>query len=82
MDTRGNNIIVRFIPNALTLGRLFLTVVFLAMILYAPQTGKDKPSGFLLTAFILFVVTGVTDIVDGIDHYRQGNIRYGPASSG
>ncbi len=65
MDTRDNNRIIRFIPNALTFGRLFLTIIFLAMILYASQTGKDKPSGFLLTAFILFVVTGVTDIVDG-----------------
>ena len=65
MDTRGNKRIVRFIPNALTLGRLFLTEIFLAMILYASQTDKDKLSGFLLTAFILFVVTGVTDIVDG-----------------
>lgn len=65
MDTRGNNRIVRFIPNALTFGRLFLTVIFLAMILYAPQIDKDRSSGFLLIAFILFVVTGVTDIVDG-----------------
>lgn len=65
MNSEDNNRIVRFIPNALTLGRLVLTAVFLAMILYAPQIGRDKPAGFLLTAFILFVVAGLTDIVDG-----------------
>ena len=27
--------------------------------------GREKPAGFLLTAFILFVVAGITDIVDG-----------------
>jgi CDP-diacylglycerol--glycerol-3-phosphate 3-phosphatidyltransferase len=55
----------RHIPNALTLGRLALTLIFLGVILYAPQTGRDKPAGVLLTAFVLFVVAGLTDIVDG-----------------
>ena len=52
-------------PNALTLVRLVLTAVFLAMIIYAPRTGDDKPAGLLLTAFIIFVTAGLTDIIDG-----------------
>lgn len=57
---------VRFIPNALTVGRLVLTIVFLGMILYSPQLGMEKPATYLLIAFILFVVTGLTDIADGM----------------
>ena len=56
--------IIRHIPNALTIGRLVLTVIFMGMILYAPTVG-EKPANLLLGAFILFVVTGLTDIVDG-----------------
>ncbi len=65
MDTQDNKGIIRHIPNALTVGRLVLTVIFLGMILYAPSMGVEKPANFLLIAFILFVVTGLTDIVDG-----------------
>lgn len=57
--------IIRHIPNALTVGRLVLTVIFLSMILYTPKLGVEHPSNFLLVTFILFVVTGVTDIIDG-----------------
>ncbi|MBW8035823.1 MAG: CDP-alcohol phosphatidyltransferase family protein [Planctomycetes bacterium] len=57
--------IIRHVPNALTVGRLVLTVIFLGMILYTPKLGEEHPSNFLLVTFILFVVTGVTDIVDG-----------------
>ncbi len=64
-NNEHNNNLVRIIPNVLTLGRLILTLIFLGMILYAPQMGREKPAGFLLTAFILFVVAGITDIVDG-----------------
>lgn len=64
MDKESKRII-RFVPNALTVGRLVLTVVFLGMILYSPRTGEAHSSNFLLIAFILFVVTGLTDIVDG-----------------
>jgi len=35
------------------------------MVLYAPRTGEDKPAAFLMVAFTLFVVAGVTDMVDG-----------------
>jgi len=61
-----NKGIVKHIPNALTVGRLFLTVIFLGMILYAGRSeAPEKPANLLLGAFILFVVTGLTDIVDG-----------------
>lgn len=53
----------RFVPNILTFIRLGLTIVFLAMILYWPQV-SDRPS-FLDAAFALFVVAGLTDVVDG-----------------
>jgi len=55
---------LKLIPNILTFGRLVLTIVFLVMILYSPHvTGKAV---FLDVAFVLFVVAGLTDIVDGI----------------
>lgn len=65
MDTKGDNRLVKLIPNALTFARLVLTVIFLVMVLYAPHKGKAKPATFLMVAFTLFVVAGVTDIVDG-----------------
>jgi CDP-diacylglycerol--glycerol-3-phosphate 3-phosphatidyltransferase len=60
-----NKRIMKHVPNALTVGRLVLTLVFLGIILYAPTTGQHKPANLLLGGFILFVVTGLTDIVDG-----------------
>jgi CDP-diacylglycerol--glycerol-3-phosphate 3-phosphatidyltransferase len=59
---------LKFIPNILTFGRLVLTIVFLAMILLAPPyyaKGEVPFPGFLDVAFILFVIAGLTDIVDG-----------------
>jgi CDP-diacylglycerol--glycerol-3-phosphate 3-phosphatidyltransferase len=56
----------KHVPNILTFGRLGLTIVFLGMILYSPHI--DNPSSrsfFLDIAFVLFVVAGLTDIVDG-----------------
>ena len=56
------------IPNILTMGRLVLTIVFLVMILLAPKyyaEGEVPFPGFLDVAFILFVIAGLTDIVDG-----------------
>jgi CDP-diacylglycerol--glycerol-3-phosphate 3-phosphatidyltransferase len=55
---------VRFIPNILTLTRIGMTLVFLVMILYSP--GVTNKALFLDIAFVLFVVAGLTDIVDGI----------------
>lgn len=53
----------KLVPNALTFARLGLTLVFLGMILYSPRLAD--PSFFLDIAFVLFVVAGLTDIVDG-----------------
>jgi CDP-diacylglycerol--glycerol-3-phosphate 3-phosphatidyltransferase len=57
---------LRFVPNILTLGRLFLTVIFVAMVLYSPRLAQADHARFLDIAFVLFVVAGLTDIVDGI----------------
>jgi CDP-diacylglycerol--glycerol-3-phosphate 3-phosphatidyltransferase len=55
---------LRFIPNILTFSRLVLTIVFLIMVLYSPYV--ENKAFFLDIAFVLFVVAGLTDIVDGI----------------
>lgn len=55
---------LRFIPNILTFGRLLLTAVFLTMVLYSPYAGHR--AFFLDIAFVVFVVAGVTDFIDGI----------------
>ena len=60
---------IKQIPNILTLGRLVLTVIFLIMILYAPKYYSDGDvafPGFLDWAFIIFVISGLTDIFDGM----------------
>ncbi len=54
---------LKLIPNILTFARFALTLIFLAMILYSPYIA-NKPL-FLDIAFVLFVVTEVTRIVDG-----------------
>jgi len=54
---------IKQIPNILTFGRLALTVVFLLMVLYSPQV--EKQGIFLDTAFVIFVIAGLTDIFDG-----------------
>ena len=59
---------LRFIPNILTFGRFVLTVIVLIMILYSPRfysQGEVPFPGFLDIAFILFVIAGLTDMVDG-----------------
>lgn len=53
----------KHVPNILTFMRLGLTVVFLWMILYSPQVA-NRPF-FLDVAFVLFVIAGLSDIVDG-----------------
>jgi CDP-diacylglycerol--glycerol-3-phosphate 3-phosphatidyltransferase len=54
---------IKYVPNMLTGGRLVLTAVFIVMILYSP-TVENKPM-FLTIAFVLFVIAGLTDIIDG-----------------
>jgi CDP-diacylglycerol--glycerol-3-phosphate 3-phosphatidyltransferase len=60
---------LKLIPNILTFGRLVLTIIFLIMVLYSPPRyahGEIPFTGFLDLAFILFVLAGLTDMVDGI----------------
>ena len=74
MADKKNTGIIRHVPNTLTIGRFILTIIFLVMILYTPKLENPKPSGFLLIAFILFVVTGLTDLADEAEpfvNYRR-----------
>jgi len=54
---------LKLLPNILTFMRLVLSVIFLVMILYSPHV--EGRSTFLDIAFVLFVVAGLTDVVDG-----------------
>jgi len=56
---------LKLIPNILTFGRLVLTVIFLVMILYTPAPSAENRKSFLDIALALFVIAGITDIVDG-----------------
>ncbi len=59
---------VKQIPNILTFGRLVLTIVFLSMLLLSPRfyTDGERPfPDFLDYAFIIFVIAGLTDVIDG-----------------
>lgn len=49
----------------LTFGRFVLTVIFLIMILYAPPPDAENRAFFLDIAFVLFVIAGFTDMIDG-----------------
>jgi CDP-diacylglycerol--glycerol-3-phosphate 3-phosphatidyltransferase len=53
------------LPNILTMGRFVLTVVFLIMVLWSPGISEQRYSLFIDIAFVLFVVAGLTDMVDG-----------------
>ncbi len=55
----------KHVPNMLTFMRLGLTVVFLWMIVYSPQIEAAQRPFFLDVAFVLFVIAGFSDIVDG-----------------
>ena len=59
---------IKQIPNILTLGRLVFAVIFLAMILLEPKLPTDRDMSFpsyLDLAFVIFVVGGLTDMIDG-----------------
>ncbi|MBA7649880.1 hypothetical protein ES703_57679 [subsurface metagenome] len=64
---------LRLIPNILTFSRLVFTIIFLVMILYSPYVANK--SFFLDIAFVIFVIAGLTDIVDG-PVARKLNKRY------
>jgi CDP-diacylglycerol---glycerol-3-phosphate 3-phosphatidyltransferase len=54
---------LKSLPNILTLTRVGLTGVFLLMVLYSPRV--SNPTAYLDSTLILFVITGLTDVVDG-----------------
>jgi len=56
---------LRLIPNILTFGRLVLTVVFLVMVLYSANVARTNQWWFLDIALVIFVIAGITDVVDG-----------------
>ncbi len=53
----------KLVPNILTFMRLGLTFIFLAMVLYWPYVTDH--SWFLDIAFVIFVIAGLTDVIDG-----------------
>jgi CDP-diacylglycerol---glycerol-3-phosphate 3-phosphatidyltransferase len=54
---------LKMIPNILTFGRIVLTILFLGMLFYIPQA--DNKILTFDSAFIIFVIAGLTDIIDG-----------------
>lgn len=57
-------VMVKLLPNILTFIRLGLSIIFLVMVLYSPQV--ERRTIFLDGALLLFIVAGVTDVIDGI----------------
>ena len=55
--------IIQYVPNILTVARLILTGFLLWMILHS-NNAKNRPL-FIDIAFVFFIVTALTDIVDG-----------------
>lgn len=53
---------IKHLPNTLTLIRLIMTLVFLTMVLCITDQTRWL---FIDTAFVIFVVAGLTDIADG-----------------
>ena len=69
------SIMLKYIPNILTLGRFVLTIIFVVMVLYAPRfysAGERPFPDFLDYAFIIFVIAGITDLIDGTIARRLG----------
>ena len=61
-------LMLKQIPNILTLGRFVLTAIFLIMLFYSPRfyaQGELPFPGFLDIAFIIFCIAGLTDVIDG-----------------
>lgn len=54
---------LKLVPNILTFGRLVLTILFLAMLLYIPHA-KDRIFAFD-AALTVFIIAAITDIIDG-----------------
>ncbi len=64
--------ILNQVPNLLTCGRFVLTVIFLVMVFWSPRVADARRWLFLDVAFVLFVIAGLTDLVDGAVARRLG----------
>jgi CDP-diacylglycerol---glycerol-3-phosphate 3-phosphatidyltransferase len=57
---------IKQLPNILTGGRLVLAVIFLVMIFLEPGLAANRDTSFYLdVAFVIFLIAGLTDIIDG-----------------
>lgn len=65
MPNQPGNSFTKQIPNILTIARLPIIAVFFAIILHAPNHPDADRSSLLLLAFILFLLAGIMDILDG-----------------
>ncbi|MFW6146346.1 MAG: CDP-alcohol phosphatidyltransferase family protein [Planctomycetota bacterium] len=54
----------RNLPNQITMARLVLSVVFFVL-LAVSDVRPDPDKGLLLAAFVLYIVAGLTDVLDG-----------------
>lgn len=52
------------LPNQLTVGRLLVSVAFFAL-LACSEVVPSPSSGLLLTAFVIYILAGITDVLDG-----------------
>jgi len=56
---------LKSMPNILTFARFVLSIIFLMMLLYSPTVAASNRSLFLDVVFVIFVIAGLTDLVDG-----------------
>ncbi len=52
------------LPNQLTMGRLVLSIVFFAL-LAGCDVAPPADRGLLLACFIIYIIAGITDVLDG-----------------
>ena len=62
----------KVIPNILTFARLVLTGFFLGMLVYSPAIAVVRRTFFLDISFVIFLVAGLTDMIDGAFARRLG----------
>ena len=53
------------LPNQITVARLFISVIFLALLCYFDWRHREEQSWMLELAFWLFIIAAVSDILDG-----------------
>ena len=53
------------LPNQLTLARLALSIIFFALLAIADVGPKHTSVGLLMACFAIYIVAGITDVLDG-----------------